>query len=253
MPAQNKSRQPRWTGQDESSTLRPATVKPRELCLDVLYRVHFAATPDEPMPVIDELVAVEADSPERAATLLMESGRVPQDQSLKWACVVVAVHPNGRPKLVMRYPLTPVAKILVDSTPRTCEDRTLELNSLRQKKPQRLIAIYRAATNTPEPQQLPRGLGFDGMIEAILKYELATTTEQLDVAAAKMQAEVATAKVQDESQNVTQIVSESANDFVVVPQSPRTHTTEFRAFCQGGAMVLTGLLLAVLYCFARIS
>jgi len=30
----------------------------------VLYRVHFAATPDEPIPPIDQLASIEADSPE---------------------------------------------------------------------------------------------------------------------------------------------------------------------------------------------
>jgi len=209
----------------------------------MLYHVHFAAEPDAPVPLVDELVAVEADTPEQAASLLVESGRVPQDQPLNWAHVVVAVHPNGRPKLVMRYPLTP-EKITVAWTPPSCEDRTRQLHALRQRNPQRLIAAYRAATDRPEPLQLPRGLGFTGMIEAILQHEFATNTEQDEFAAGE---------VLDESQKITQVLGEPANNFVVLPQRPPAHMTEFRAFCQGGAMVLAGLLLAVLYCFAQSS
>jgi hypothetical protein len=111
----------------------------------------------------------------------------------------------------------------------TREDRRQELNVLRQKNPQRLIAIYRLATNTPEKGQLPRGLGFTGMIDAILEHE------------------VATGKVDDELQQVIRPASIATSCCVEVRQRRRSCMVEFKAFCGGGAMVFVGLLLAILY------
>jgi len=56
----------------------------------------------------------------------------------------------------------------------TCEDRAHELRSLRQSNPQRIIALYRAATGKDELGQLPAGVGFTSMIEAIIAHEVAT-------------------------------------------------------------------------------
>jgi hypothetical protein len=86
------------------------------------------------------------------------------------------------------------------------------------------------------------------MIEAILKHEVATGKGRDEVATGKVQDEVATGKAQDESQEVIQIVSATTNRLVAVPRRPAAHMIEFRAFCEGGAIVFTGLLLAVLYC-----
>ena len=110
----------------------------------------------------------------------------------------------------------------------TREDRLQELNRLRQKHPERLIAIYRSVTDTPERDQLPRGLGFTGMIEAILEHD------------------VATGEVQEELRQAVQIASPVTNCSVAVAQR-RARMIELRAFCGGGAIVATGLLLAVLY------
>jgi hypothetical protein len=111
----------------------------------------------------------------------------------------------------------------------TREDRRQELNVLRKKDPERLIATYRSATNTPERGQLPRGLGFTGMIEAILEHE------------------VATGELHDEVQQVVPIASTATNCVVEAAERRRARMVEFKAFCGGGAMVFTGLLLAVLY------
>jgi hypothetical protein len=56
----------------------------------------------------------------------------------------------------------------------TREDRAHELRQLRQSNPQRIIALYRAATGTPELGQLPAGVGFTSMIDAIVEHEVAT-------------------------------------------------------------------------------
>jgi len=108
------------------------------------------------------------------------------------------------------------------------EDRRRELNVLRQKNPQRLIATYRSATNTPRQDQLPRGLGFTGMIEAILEHEFASE------------------KWHEPSQPVVDADSTAAARSVAAARW-RARMTEIRAFCGGAAMVFTGLLLAVLY------
>jgi hypothetical protein len=54
----------------------------------------------------------------------------------------------------------------------TREDRAHELRQLRQSNPQRIIALYRAATGTPELGQLPAGIGFTSMIDAIVEHEV---------------------------------------------------------------------------------
>jgi len=119
----------------------------------------------------------------------------------------------------------------------TREVRREELNVLRQKNPQRLIATYRSATNTPEQDQLPRGMGFSGMIEAILEHEFSTGTELQQVA------EVAHAPPHDSiSQRITPASLEAATH-----QRDRYLVVEFRAFCSGAAIVCTGLVMAGLY------
>lgn len=113
----------------------------------------------------------------------------------------------------------------------TREERTQRLNELRQENPRRLIATYRHATNTPEQSQLPRGVGFTRMIEAILEHEFPAK------------------ELHDELQQDVEIVSMNTNRVVVAEyQRRRARMIEFRAFCGGGALVLAGLLLAALYC-----
>jgi len=112
----------------------------------------------------------------------------------------------------------------------TYDDRQRELNVLRQKNPKRLIAIYRSATNTPEQVQLPRGLGFTGMIEAILEHEVTARESN------------------EESQQAVEVANATPNCPVTVAQRG-AHMVELRAVCGGGTIVIAGLLLAVLYLF----
>src|SRR5262245_36817121 len=106
----------------------------------------------------------------------------------------------------------------------TREVRRQELNVLRQKNPQRLIATYRSATNTPEQGQLPRGMGFTGMIDAILDHEFAMGTELQQVAHAPPHDSI--------SQRITPASLEAATH-----QCHRCLMVEFRAFCSGVAIV----------------
>ena len=56
----------------------------------------------------------------------------------------------------------------------TRDERQQELLILKKENPHRLIALYRAATETPDLGQLPANMGFTGMIDAILKNEAAS-------------------------------------------------------------------------------
>ena len=53
----------------------------------------------------------------------------------------------------------------------TRENRTHELRQLRNSDPQRIIALYRAATGNDELEQLPTGVSFASMIDAIVERE----------------------------------------------------------------------------------
>ena len=81
------------------------------------FRVDFCADPQEPLPPIDKLASIEADDPMQAAELLVNAGRVPQNQPIAWARVVLTVHDNGRPRQVVRVPLTAAREIPVDWRP----------------------------------------------------------------------------------------------------------------------------------------
>ncbi len=48
---------------------------------------------------------VEADAPVAAVEAMLAAGRFPQDPAIRWARVVVAVHGNGVPSQVMRFPV----------------------------------------------------------------------------------------------------------------------------------------------------
>src|SRR5262245_2104237 len=107
----------------------------------------------------------------------------------------------------------------------TREERAQELNVIRKTYPERLIGIYRAATKTPYLDQLPRGLGFTGMIEAILDHEFARAT------------------LHDELQQVTHVPQQHLISQPITPASLQPATNwrhrcgmEFRAFCSGAAM-----------------
>jgi hypothetical protein len=77
----------------------------------MLYRVHFTADPNEPIPPVDTLPAIEADDPLTAADLFVAQGVAP---SAKWARVVLSVHANGKPHNVLRVPIGDAAKALDD-------------------------------------------------------------------------------------------------------------------------------------------
>jgi hypothetical protein len=123
----------------------------------------------------------------------------------------------------------------------TREERAEELTRLRRTDPARLIGIYRAATNTALLANLPRGLGFTGMIAAILESEyppesILTDTQDfvpLDVLLSEP------------------LLSEpEPGPALLDPPTPVrrwNRVAEFRAFCSGGAIVLTGLLMAAGY------
>jgi len=84
----------------------------------MLYYIHFAADAkvSEPIPPVNQMVSVEADSPQQAIDLLAHSGRVPQSRCA-WANVVLSVHPNGVPHWVQTFKLTPTSQIQLDSSP----------------------------------------------------------------------------------------------------------------------------------------
>jgi hypothetical protein len=105
----------------------------------------------------------------------------------------------------------------------TREERAQFLSEIRQSDPVLLIATYRAATNTPPMDQLPRGLGFTGMIEAILACESVTGEY---------------GKLAD---------TVPLHPVSVVQPNRRTPWGELRAFCSGAALVCTGLLMAAVY------
>jgi hypothetical protein len=109
----------------------------------------------------------------------------------------------------------------------TREERVQYLNQIRQTDPERLIAIYRTATNTPLMDQLPRGLGFTGMIQAILESEYggANARQQYSI-----------------SLRPTTVLRKQA-----APQRRHTPMEELRAFCSGTALVCLGLLMAAFY------
>ena len=56
----------------------------------------------------------------------------------------------------------------------TSEARRSELHAFKSSRPERLIALYGDALGVDLHGQLPSGIGFGGMIEAIIEYELAT-------------------------------------------------------------------------------
>jgi hypothetical protein len=119
----------------------------------------------------------------------------------------------------------------------TREERAEELNAMRQTHPDQLIGAYRAATNTPRLDQLPRGLGFTGMIEAILKHEF-----EVDGSHCQLQ-EATYAPTHDANCQPIAIESFEWDKRL----SGRACMVEFRAFCSGAAMVFTGLLMAAIY------
>ena len=103
------------------------------------------------------------------------------------------------------------------------EDRSQYLSTIRQTDPVQLIEIYRAATKTPPMDQLPRGLGFTGMIEAILASEFDAGP----------------------SGNLADTVP--LHPVSLAKPTPRTPPGELKAFCSGAALVGMGLLMAALY------
>jgi hypothetical protein len=73
------------------------------------YRIHFSQTDDEPYAPLEMLATVECDDPVQAVEILLGRGQVPQDQIYRWARVVLTTHPNGRPRHVVRVPISPQA------------------------------------------------------------------------------------------------------------------------------------------------
>jgi hypothetical protein len=139
----------------------------------------------------------------------------------------------------------------------TREERVEELNRLRRSNPARLIGIYRAATNTPLLANLPRGLGFTGMIAAILDSEFRPETMHAESQAStyvSLDALVPESRVPETS---PELVPEQSPESVPEPSpallEPPTpvrrwdHVAEFRAFSSGAAIVLTGLAMAAVY------
>ena len=57
----------------------------------------------------------------------------------------------------------------------TRNDRLNELRTLKSSRPERLLALYFNTKGQDESLcQLPSGIGFGGMIEAIIQHEIAT-------------------------------------------------------------------------------
>ena len=55
----------------------------------------------------------------------------------------------------------------------TRDERKYELQALKSTAPERLVALYRDALGVDLHSQLPSGIGFGGMIDAIIEHELA--------------------------------------------------------------------------------
>lgn len=70
-----------------------------------LYHVHFAADHREPLPPLAELQSIDAADPASAVEALLAAGRYPQRPGLRWARVVVGVHPDGSPRFLARFPI----------------------------------------------------------------------------------------------------------------------------------------------------
>ena len=119
----------------------------------------------------------------------------------------------------------------------TREQRDQELNEFRRTDPQRLIAVYRAATNTPLAENLPRGMGFPGMIAAILDREFGSTEVRSDTGVAWDAARF-------------QVLNHRATTLPARPTQRCDPRGEFTAFCSGAAMVSLGLLMAAFYYLA---
>jgi hypothetical protein len=116
-------------------------------------------------------------------------------------------------------------------------ERTEELYELRLNQPARLIGLYRAATDTPLLDNLPRGLGFTGMIEAILEHEF--PADSLHGAELPLDTHISlwdTVPVQNWPPSEPVQLKRCWNPAV-----------EVRAFCSGATLVLTGLLMAAMY------
>ena len=119
----------------------------------------------------------------------------------------------------------------------TREERAEELNRLRRLHPARLIGLYRSATNTPLLTNLPRGLGFTGMIAAILDSEFPPETLPEDI---------------EDTQDyvpLNELFSEPSLTRSEPPMPLRRcdRVAELKAFCSGAAIALTGLLMAAVY------
>lgn len=119
----------------------------------------------------------------------------------------------------------------------TRAEREQELNQLRQADPERLVAAYRTATDTPVTENLPRGMGFPGMIAAILDREFGSAEVGSD-----------TPVVRDAAQ--FQLQSHRATTLPARPKHCCDPRSEFTAFCSGAAMVSLGLLMAACYYLA---
>lgn len=117
------------------------------------------------------------------------------------------------------------------------EKRTEELYELRLNHPAHLIGLYRCATDTPLLDNLPRGLGFTGMIEAILDHEF--PADGLHEAESQSAALISL-------RDTVPVVSDPPSEPVTLKRR-WNHAVEVRAFCSGATMVLTGLLMAAMY------
>ena len=115
------------------------------------------------------------------------------------------------------------------------DERAEELYELRLNHPARLIGLYRVATDTPSLDNLPRGLGFTGMIEAILDNEFPDGLQDAESQATLL-------SLRDTVPVGSYLPPEPAK-----PKPRWNHALEMRAFCSGATMVLTGLLMAALY------
>jgi hypothetical protein len=70
------------------------------------YYVHFATSHAQPLPPLAELPSIEADDPAKAVEAMLANGWVSQDPAIRWARVVAGLHPDGSPRLLMRFPIT---------------------------------------------------------------------------------------------------------------------------------------------------
>jgi len=128
------------------------------------------------------------------------------------------------------------------------DQRAEELYELRLNHPVRLIELYRAATNTPLLDNLPRGLGFTGMIETILDNEFPTDSSQESDAESQRAFHIS---LRDTVPIGSHLPSEPIGSHL--PSEPETlkrrwnFALELREFCSGATMALTGLLMAGMY------